>query len=707
MGTDPQGAAAHGRLVAIARHAPPLLGLILLAAAVLVVERVFRTLRLEDVLTALDQFPRRALLSAFGFTLLAYGVLTFYDWLGARYAGARISYARTAFASFCAYALSHNLGFAAVSGAAVRFRLYAHWGLSPVQIGKIIAFCSLTFGLGAMVLGGAVLVFEPGAVPLIGPDLPPALAPIAGFILWGVVVIYVIIADRLGHLRLGHQVIDLPGARLATLQVAVAAADVAATSTILWALLPAAAGLSYFHVLAVYVVATSAGLAASLPAGIGVFDSIVLLGLSPYLDAPVIVSAILVFRLYYSVIPLFVAGALFALNEILIRGRELVPAERLLPRRFAEFTPRFLPWSERDFAVALATGAVTLCGTLLLLLGVVRTGPELSWLDTEIAPYPGATGQFLLSLLGAGMLAFAYGLSRRVTLAWGAELLLLLTGAFVTLLSGVRWWVPALLLLAAFLIAPFRRAFYRHTRLLSEPVDLATTWPLLALVFCVLALSAFERHVRGLAQKSWWTVIASPEMPLAIRLNLALAVLLGILAIWQLVRPGRVRLSPWDAETEARYLALAGTPPPPSLGLLWGEEGEAAIPVCRIGHLLVGLGDPIGARSDRVSVIWRLRDLAEQEGLVPAVIGAGTKWLAVYNDIGLSPIPLDAEGRRFILCRTERDLNLLLASMKDQTGQPQCEDGHVGDQPEHREEEHEEGKDPADHLADGRVGDRR
>lgn len=352
MSADLPSPAAHGRLFALLRHAPPLLGLVLLAGAVLVVERVFRTLRLEDVLTALDQFPRRALLSAFGFTLLAYGVLTFYDWLGARYAGARISYLRTAFASFCAYALSHNLGFAAVSGAAVRFRLYAHWGLTPVQIGKIIAFCSLTFGLGAMVLGGAVLVFEPSAVPLIGPDLPPALAPVAGILLWGVVAAYVVIADRLGHLRFGHHVIDLPGARLAILQVAVAAADVAMTSTILWALLPEAAGLSYFHVLAVYVVATSAGLAASLPAGIGVFDSIVLLGLSPYLDAPVTVSAILVFRLYYSVIPLFVAGALFALNEILIRSRELVPAERLLPRRFAEFTPRLLPWSEREIGRA-------------------------------------------------------------------------------------------------------------------------------------------------------------------------------------------------------------------------------------------------------------------------------------------------------------------------------------------------------------------
>ena len=38
------------------------------------------------------------------------------------------------------------------------------------------------------------------------------------------------------------------------------------------------------------------------------------------LSAPHIVGAILVFRLYYYIIPLFLAGSLFAGNDILMRG---------------------------------------------------------------------------------------------------------------------------------------------------------------------------------------------------------------------------------------------------------------------------------------------------------------------------------------------------------------------------------------------------
>ena len=111
--------------------------------------------------------PRTALVISFAWTVLSYGVLTFYDRLGTIYAGHKVRYRRVAFASFCAYALSHNLGFAAVSGAAVRYRLYSHWGLTPVQIAKVVGFCSLTFGLGGLVLGGCILFVRADVHPVL------------------------------------------------------------------------------------------------------------------------------------------------------------------------------------------------------------------------------------------------------------------------------------------------------------------------------------------------------------------------------------------------------------------------------------------------------------------------------------------------------------------------------------------------------------
>ena len=159
-------------LALLRRHGPTVFGLLLLAGAIYVVQKEFRDLSMRDIMAAVEAVPSRALWIAAGWTLLAYAVLTIYDRLGSVYAGKPVSYLRTSLASFCASTLAHNLGVAAGSGAAVRYRFDAAWGLTPVEIAKVIAFTSLTFGLGGMALGGAVLVLEPEILPWFRDNLP-------------------------------------------------------------------------------------------------------------------------------------------------------------------------------------------------------------------------------------------------------------------------------------------------------------------------------------------------------------------------------------------------------------------------------------------------------------------------------------------------------------------------------------------------------
>src|SRR5580693_8266901 len=180
------------------RHVPALLGVILLIGAIYVVQREFRHLRLKDIGAALAAIPDHSLVFSFTWTFFSYFILTFYDRLGTIYAGHTVSYGRVAFASFCAYSLSHNLGFAAISGAAVRYRLYAHWGLTPLQIAKTVAFCSLTFALGGMVLGGTILFLEPQSIPFFGEHMPAAVMYAVGALLWTIVIGYVTLSRVLG-----------------------------------------------------------------------------------------------------------------------------------------------------------------------------------------------------------------------------------------------------------------------------------------------------------------------------------------------------------------------------------------------------------------------------------------------------------------------------------------------------------------------------
>ena len=197
---------------------------------------------------------------------------------------------------------------------------------------------------------------------------------------------------------------------------------------------------------------------------------------------------------------------------------------------------------------------------------------------------------------------------------------------------------------------------------------------LFALVACILTLAAFEPHVRWLNNNSFWEVILSPDVPNSLRASVALTVALGLLALYRLLRPTRVPWLPWNSEARLRYAALGATPPVQADGIVWGENERAAMPFRRVGGVLLGLGDPAGVESDFASTVWRLRDLAQQRGLDPAVWRARRGLLKIYGDIGLAALPLDKDGmprgeaddataaqtRRYLVCVAERDLPTLL-----------------------------------------------
>jgi len=650
------------------RNLPAVLGLALLCGAIYVVQKEFRNLKIADIKQALGAIPHTALALSFGWTVLSYGVLTFYDRLGTIYAGNPVSYRRVAFASFCAYSLSHNLGFAAVSGAAVRYRLYSHWGLTALQIGKVVAFCSLTFGLGAGVLGGIILFTEPEAVPFFGDRLPVHLMYAIGALMWLLVALYITMSKILGKRKIfGHEV-ELPHWRMALLQVLLASVDVAITAAIMHALLPAAPGLNYMRFLGVYLASYSAGLVANVPGGLGVFDTAMLLGLSPYLEPPTILGAVVVFRLYYYIIPLFLAGSLFTGNEIILRGRNVLGTAG----RLKGFGLSGLSALTSDFAVAATAAAVGLCGGLLLSLGAVGAAPDISWIDPDFAVLADPVSEFVPSLMGAALIVLALKMVQRVTLAWGATIVVLLGAAVFCAVESEPWWIGFVLAFTALLLAPFRSGFYRRSSLFSGPMRFSTLMTLLCLALCIVALAVFGPALRSVEDDSWWNVLLRADVPNSVRASVALTVGLGLVALARLLRPGHIEHLAWDEDARQRYAALGGSLSQMADGVVFGENGRAAIAYRRVGAVLLAMGDPVGAPGDQASAIWRLRDLATEEGREPAIWDAGTQFLRIYADLGLSAVRLAEDGglaapdaavtgaERYLVCRAERHLQGLL-----------------------------------------------
>ena len=73
------------------------------------------------------------LLAALLLTVVNYLALTGYDFLAFRYIGKTLAWWRIAVASFLAYAIANNVGFAMLSGTSVRYRFYTRWGVTAEE----------------------------------------------------------------------------------------------------------------------------------------------------------------------------------------------------------------------------------------------------------------------------------------------------------------------------------------------------------------------------------------------------------------------------------------------------------------------------------------------------------------------------------------------------------------------------------------------
>jgi phosphatidylglycerol lysyltransferase len=622
------------------KHGATVFGLLLLVGAVWVVQREFRSLSVADVTRAMGEIPWSALFWGAGLTVAAYLVLAMYDKLGASYAGRPSSWGRALLASFCGYSLAHNLGFAAVSGAAVRFRLYSAWGYTPLEIGKVIGFTSLTFGLGGMALAAAVLIFEPEVLPWVGDVLPRWALQALALPMIAIVAGYVLLSRFRRHVRLfGHEV-ELPGVRMALAQTVLATVDVAVTAAIFYVLLPPAEGLTFLRFVGIYLAAYAAGILAHVPGGIGVFDGAILIGLSPYLGAAEVVGALLVFRLYYYIVPLFIAGALFA-------GFELGQRRNILAR-FTNAGRGAMP-----LEVPIMSGLIALAGAVLIFLGAlpVRDTVLQQWAGTEAA----VASQFAASVVGSLLLVMSWGLARRLTIAWAMGVFLLLNGAVIAALREEAWWTWGLFLLVAAILATMRQAFYRDSRLVAQPMSSEMLVPLIAVSVCglTLALVAYNTRVQDAA---WWEVVLSPLASNQLRFTVGLTALLLLIGMARLLRPVKIRPLPYDATTRARLAAWGAATPAEADAVLTGEREQAGFAFRRSDGTWIAEGDPGGDRRDAISAIWRFRDLCERNGVRPAFRGVRDDYLRIYADIGLQPVPDPEAPGGFSACHPEEAL---------------------------------------------------
>jgi uncharacterized membrane protein YbhN (UPF0104 family) len=299
----------------------PVIGLLAVVVSGWLLYHELRELSLEALWSSLTSIPPHQYLLAAASTLVAYAALAWYDRIALLHLGVHhISWWFVSICSFTTYALSHNIGASVFSGALVRYRAYTSKGLSAPQVAVLVALCSFTFGLGTVLLGGIVLTLHPELFSRLPEAIPAALrdattARVIGLALLAFVALYVIgsiLHFRPLVIRSFH--VEYPRPAVMVRQLIAAPLELLGAAGIIYFALPETGNPGFVAVLAAFLASFSAALVSHAPGGLGVFE-LVFVAIMPDVPKAEVLAALIIFRLFYLIIPFAFAMLVVLLFE--------------------------------------------------------------------------------------------------------------------------------------------------------------------------------------------------------------------------------------------------------------------------------------------------------------------------------------------------------------------------------------------------------
>jgi glycosyltransferase 2 family protein len=299
------------------RNALRVVTIIATLAALYLLYRNLSQYRLEEITRSLTAIPAPRLLASAGFAAASYVCLSLFDLTALVYLGKRLAYPKVLMASFSALSIGHNIGFAALSSGAVRYRFYSGWGLSAAEVGKLIGFCGVTVALGIVGLTGIALTFSPESAVRFGTYGIPQGRALGAALLAPVFLSPVAAALLPSHVTVWKWSLRIPGARLAATQVVVGIVNFALVAACLHQLLTGVSETGYMEVARSYSIANLAAIISHVPGGLGVLEATIAYALPEAATIGVLIA----FRVIYYLLPLAFGLPLFAGREAVLSWR--------------------------------------------------------------------------------------------------------------------------------------------------------------------------------------------------------------------------------------------------------------------------------------------------------------------------------------------------------------------------------------------------
>ncbi|MFA7167577.1 MAG: bifunctional lysylphosphatidylglycerol flippase/synthetase MprF [Sphaerochaetaceae bacterium] len=604
----------------------------ILAVLSLALYLLFDTLRnyhYRDLVRYVRGYPAGTIVVAMVLTCANYVVLTMYDVLGVRYVGRRLPYRNVGFASFMSYVFSYNIGLSLFGSSTMRYRFYSLWGVDARDIAKIVAFCVSSFWLGLCVLGGVSLCLSPSSLL---PSVLGRFSRIIGVILMALVAGYAVACKKkVRGIHFRTFSLDFPPFSIASRQILVSVSDWLLAASVFYVLLPS--GKPAFAVcVGIFIMAQLVGAVSHVPGGIGVFESMIMISLSPFIRSDLLFGTLITYRGIYYFSPLLVGIVAFVVHEGYALRKKIASGARARAEALAPFVPT---------ALSLV---VFICGAVLLFsVATPSIHARLAFLDPLVPLQLLELSHFASSLIGLALLFVADALRRRIDISYYATLALLGMGMVTSLLKGFDWEEALFLGCALAVLLPAHSLFYRKAALLSVGSGLPWAVALGTVLFVAVWLGVFSfKHVQY-SGELWWEFALEKDAPRSLRAGLGVGVAAAAVTLRMLLSPvpklSRIRREQCEDKLEAAMgysarscanLALLG-----DKYFFFSDDGTAFVMYGEVNNMFVVMGDPVGRKEAFASLLWSFYEITHREGVRTVWYEISSENIPVFIELGM------------------------------------------------------------------------
>ncbi len=636
-------------------HAPPVfmkLKKILNIASILIIITVFslalwvlhnelKSVNYGQVKSYFNNTPLFKILLAVIFSFLSYFSMTFYDFFATKYVNHNVPYRNLFVPSFISISFGQNIGSAILTSSSLRYRLYNVLGFSGVEITKVILFCSLTFWSGFLFLGGIFFTVNPIIIPSRF-NLPFRSVHALGIIFIAATVIYLLFSLIRKKIKIKKAEFSMPDIRLSAMQIFVSSTDLLLSCLTLFFLLPDYTQVPFFQFFSVYLVGIIIGMLSTVPGGIGVFESIMVVFLSGSIQASSLFGAMLIYRVIYYIGPLVVAMLLLAFVEV-YRKKKFI-------KRIMNIVQRFMP----DTIPIILAVLILVGGVILLFSGATPSILDRISVLAKFVPLPFIeVSHFISGIIGVNLLLCARGIQKKLDGAYFVSIILLSFGIIFSLLKGFDYEEAIFLGVVLILLIPNRKLFYRRTSLTSEPFSLNWILGISLIIISVVWFGFFSYKAVEYSHDLWWKFDIYHDAPRFLRSTAGIVLVLLIFGIARLEKSSRPRIEliPYEdiekalpivkssRETYA-YLALLK-----DKSLLFDSTRKGFIMYSVRGRVWASMGDPVGDEEVKKELIARFREDCDRHNGIPVFYEISRNYLTLYLDLGFDIIKYGEDAK--------------------------------------------------------------